>query len=84
MLVKFGWKRDMVETVVPLFPISGWKGDNLLKPENANNNLNMSWRNGIETKANAEKIMVKVLYDFIAPMRLRLSGIFKKSMIMSI
>ena len=84
MLVKFGCKKDMVETVVPFFPISGWKGDNLLKPENANNNLNMSWRNGIEIKANAEKIMVKVPYDFSAPMRMRLSGIFKKSMIMSI
>ena len=59
-------------------------GDNLLKPENANNNLNMSWRNGIEIKATAEKIMVKVLYDVSAPMRMRLSGIFKKPMIMYI
>ena len=84
MFVKFGRKKDMVKKGVPFFLISAWMGDNLLKPENANNNLNMSWRNGIEIKANAEKIMVKVLYDFSAPMRMRLSGIFKKPMIMYI
>merc|ERR1711907_585506 len=33
MFVKVGWKKDMVEKNVPFLPISGWMGDNLLKPE---------------------------------------------------
>merc|ERR1719326_1955441 len=72
MLVKVGWKKDMVEKNVPFMPISGWMGDNLLKAE-----------------AGGEKIMVKVLYDFLdkvchvperptsAPMRMPISGIYK-------
>ena len=39
MLVKFGWEKDIVEKGVPLFLLSAWMGDNLLKPENANNTL---------------------------------------------
>merc|ERR1719174_1113258 len=35
MLVKVGWKKDMVEKNVPFLPISGWMGDNLLKPEDS-------------------------------------------------
>jgi len=89
MLVKVGWKKDMVEKQVPFLPISGWMGDNLLKPEDANGKLNMGWWSGIEVEANGEKIMVKVLYDFLdkvcrvperptsAPMRMPISGIYK-------
>jgi len=89
MLVKVGWKKDMVEKQVPFLPISGWMGDNLLKPEDANGKLNMGWWNGIEVENAGEKIMVKVLYDFLdkvcrvperptsAPMRMPISGIYK-------
>merc|ERR1712159_767907 len=31
MLIKVGWKKDYVEKCVPVLPISGWNGDNLLK-----------------------------------------------------
>ncbi|KAK9762477.1 hypothetical protein K7432_011744 [Basidiobolus ranarum] len=30
MLIKVGWKKDFVEQSVPVIPISGWQGDNLL------------------------------------------------------
>ena len=31
MLIKVGWKKDFVEKSVPVLPISGWMGDNLIK-----------------------------------------------------
>jgi len=31
MLIKVGWKKEFVTKQVPVLPISGWKGDNLLK-----------------------------------------------------
>ena len=31
MLAKVGWKPDFVEKSVPVLPISGWMGDNLIK-----------------------------------------------------
>ena len=35
MLVKVGWKKDLVKRSTPVMPISGWMGDNpLKKPEN--------------------------------------------------
>jgi len=89
MLVKVGWKKDMVEKQVPFMPISGWMGDNLLKPEDSQGKLNMPWWQGIEVECSGEKIMVKVLYDFLdkvcrvperptsAPMRMPISGIYK-------
>merc|ERR1711998_604585 len=33
MLIKVGWKKDFVGASVPVFPISGWMGDNLLVNE---------------------------------------------------
>merc|ERR1712199_113484 len=89
MLVKVGWKKDMVEKNVPFLPISGWMGDNLLKAEDSAGKLNMPWWSGVEVEAGGEKIMVKVLYDFLdkvcrvperptsAPMRMPISGIYK-------
>lgn len=40
MLMKTGWKKDFVEQSVPIIPISGWQGDNLLKKS-----ANMPWWN---------------------------------------
>merc|ERR1712115_549586 len=65
MLVKVGWKKDMVEKQIPFLPISGWMGDNLLKAEDSAGKLNMPWWSGVEVEAGGEKIMVKVLYDFL-------------------
>ena len=31
MLAKVGWKPDFVTECVPVLPISGWMGDNLLE-----------------------------------------------------
>merc|ERR1719387_2487530 len=30
MLMKVGWKKDFVEKCVPVLPLSGWMGDNLV------------------------------------------------------
>lgn len=38
MLAKVGWKKDFVAGSVPMIPISGWMGDNLIKPS-----TNMPW-----------------------------------------
>merc|ERR1712093_758205 len=32
MLMKVGWKKDFIEKNTPVLPISGWMGDNLIKP----------------------------------------------------
>jgi len=41
MLIKVGWKKDFVEKSVPVLPISGWMGDNLIKKSE-----NMGWWSG--------------------------------------
>lgn len=42
MLVRVGWKDSFVEKCVPIIPISGWMGDNLIKPSE-----NMTWWTGV-------------------------------------
>jgi len=86
MLMRVGWKKDFVADSVPVIPISGWMGDNLLKTS-----TNMTWWKGVEvtiptTKA---KLMIDTLLialnDFAqppiritdAPMRCPISGIYK-------
>lgn len=54
MLVKTGWKPDFVKASVPVIPISGWEGDNLLKES-----TNMGWYKGQElTNASGTKMKV--------------------------
>jgi elongation factor 1-alpha len=84
MLVKVGWKKDFVADSVPVLPISGWMGDNLITKS-----TNMSWWTGVDVKKGAEKIHVHTLLDALntfvdkperktdAPMRLPISGIYK-------
>ena len=43
MLVKVGWKKDVVEKSMPFLPISGWMDDNLKKAEDSAGKLNMPW-----------------------------------------
>ena len=65
MLVKVGWKKDMVEKNVPFLPISGWMGDNLLKQEDSAGKLNSgSWKLN-EVEACGSQIMVKTFYDLL-------------------
>ena len=43
MLVKVGWKKDMVEKSMPFLPICGWMDDNLKKAEDSAGKFNMPW-----------------------------------------
>ncbi|KAI0243651.1 hypothetical protein L0F63_003000 [Massospora cicadina] len=85
MLVKVGWKKEFVEQNVPVIPISGWIGDNLLKKSE-----NMAWWKGVDVKSQSGKshhieTLQQALNDFVelpgrnddAPMRLPVSGIYK-------
>ncbi|KAJ3351685.1 translation elongation factor Tu [Allomyces macrogynus ATCC 38327] len=85
MLVKTGWKKDFVEGSVPVIPISGWMGDNLLKKSEK-----MTWWNGQKVKSLSGKdimivTLLNALNDFAelpprkstAAMRVPISGIYK-------
>jgi len=87
MLMKVGWKKDFVAKSVPVMPISGWIGDNLLKASD-----NMKWWSGVEIMAgegNKEKMKVVTLYDCLdkmviipsrddsKPMRMPVNGVYK-------
>jgi elongation factor 1-alpha len=85
MLKRVGWKPEFVEGSVPVMPISGWMGDNLIKKTE-----NMGWWDGQEvTKVDGSKIKVVTLLDCLndfaeipdrkpdAPMRLPISGLYK-------
>ncbi|KAJ1481794.1 translation elongation factor-like protein [Baffinella frigidus] len=85
MLIRVGWKKDFVAGGVPVIPISGWMGDNLLVKS-----ANMPWWNGIEVDvAGKGKMTVTTLQDCLndlasppvrvidAPMRCPISGIYK-------
>jgi len=85
MLVKVGWPKQFVEKRVPVIPISGWMGDNLLEKS-----TNMGWWDGMNVKISKEKgCKVTTLRDALdtfvqpakrdpeKPMRLPLSGVYK-------
>ncbi len=54
MLVRVGWKEDFVAKSVPILPISGWIGDNLIAVS-----TNMPWYTGQEV-INMKNETVKV------------------------
>lgn len=59
MLVRVGWKPDFVEKSVPILPISGWMGDNLIKKS-----TNMTWWSGCDALAvDGAKIHIETLLD---------------------
>jgi len=85
MLVKVGWPKQFVEKRVPIIPISGWMGDNLLEKS-----TNMGWWDGQKVKISKEKgchvtTLKDALDNFVQPakrdpekpMRLPLSGVYK-------
>jgi len=84
MLVKVGWKKDFVEKSVPVMPISGWMGDNLIKKSEK-----MAWWKGMDVAIGKETVHVDTLLNCLndmarqpdrkvdAPMRLPISGIYK-------
>lgn len=45
MLTQVGWKKEFVDQSVPVLPLSGWQGDNLVKKSE-----HMTWWTGQEVK----------------------------------
>jgi elongation factor 1-alpha len=85
MLGKVGWKKDFIKDSVPVLPLSGWMGDNLIKKSD-----NMSWWTGVDvTNINGDKVHVHTLLDALndmvspptretgKPLRLPISGVYK-------
>lgn len=84
MLVRVGWKDSFVEKSVPIFPISGWMGDNLVTKS-----ANMPWWKGMDVETSKGKVHVECLLDALnnmvtvperktdAPLRLPISGAYK-------
>jgi len=85
MLVKVGWKDDFVKNSVPIIPISGWEGDNLITKSD-----NMTWWEGVDVKdTSGEKVHVHTVKDALndfcglperktdAALRVPISGIYK-------
>jgi elongation factor 1-alpha len=87
MLIKVGWQKEFVEGCVPIIPLSGWKGDNLLSKSE-----NMPWWKGVDVKVDVKSpspVHVDTLIDALdklaqlpkrkedAPLRMPLSGCFK-------
>merc|ERR1711871_1463390 len=85
MLGKVGWKKDFINECLPILPISGWMGDNLIEKSEK-----MGWWTGQDVKAaNGEKMHVdtlkQCLNDFVqaaerdtsSALRLPISGIYK-------
>jgi len=85
MLVKIGWKKEFVDESVPIVPISGWIGDNLITQS-----ANMPWWTGCDVKTmGGAKAHVHTILDVLEkaveipkritdkPMRMPVSGIYK-------
>jgi elongation factor 1-alpha len=85
MLVKIGWKKEFIDNNVPIIPISGWIGDNLITKS-----ANMGWWNGVDVQSiTGEKCHVNTILEvlekqvIIPPrikdkaMRMPVSGIYK-------
>jgi elongation factor 1-alpha len=85
MLVKIGWKKEFIDNNVPIIPISGWIGDNLI-----NKSTNMGWWNGVDVQSiTGEKCHVNTILDVLEKqvvipprvkdkaMRMPVSGIYK-------
>jgi elongation factor 1-alpha len=86
MLVKVGWKKPFVDKCVPVLPISGWIGDNLLTPS-----PKMPWWTGVDVSVKPKDPPIKVVTlldalnnmvtlperDTSKPLRMPVSGIYK-------
>uniref|UniRef100_A0A7S0ZEN4 Tr-type G domain-containing protein n=1 Tax=Timspurckia oligopyrenoides TaxID=708627 RepID=A0A7S0ZEN4_9RHOD len=84
MLVRVGWKKDFVAASVPILPISGFVGDNLIKKSDK-----MPWWSGTDVTIGKEQIHIETLYDALekmvtlptrpvgAQLRMPVSGVYK-------
>ena len=55
-LVKVGWKKEFILASVPILPISGWMGDNLLSKSE-----NMGWWKGMDITIGKDKLHIDYL-----------------------
>jgi len=87
MLKKVGWKKGFVDKQMPVLPISGWMGDNLIEKT-----TNMDWWKGVDVGMLADpkkKVHIDTLLDCLetlvqpqvrdssGQMRVPLSGVYK-------
>jgi len=86
MLAKVGWKKQFIEDHVPILPMSGFKGDNLIKKSD-----NMAWWKGTDIKSmdKSRTLHIDTLLDALenfvelperkpdVPMRTPISGVYK-------
>jgi elongation factor 1-alpha len=85
MLAQVGWNKQFIKDSVPILPISGWIGDNLIKQS-----TNMAWWKGVDVKGNdGTTVHVHTLHDALdklvkvpkrpttAPLRIPVSGVHK-------
>jgi elongation factor 1-alpha len=85
MLIAVGWPKGFVQNRVPIIPISGWKGDNLIAKS-----TNMEWWKGVEVVSTpGKKCHVHTLLDALnemvivpkrdldKPLRVPISGVYK-------
>lgn len=86
MLKKVGWKKAFVDTQLPVLPISGWMGDNLITKS-----VKMEWWKGMDIVplAGGDPIHVDTLLDCLeklvkppkrsddGAMRVPISGVYK-------
>lgn len=84
MLMKVGWKKDFVSKSVPVIPISGWQGDNLITKS-----TNMGWWKGVKVDSAGEKVHLTTLSEALEKMvkipkrptdsklRMPVSGVYK-------
>lgn len=63
MLAKTGWKKDFIKKSVPFLPISGWKGDNLVKKSES-----MKWWKGQDVQVGDKTVHVDTLLDALDKM----------------
>jgi len=84
MLEKVGWKKEFVDKSVPILPISGWIGDNLLKKSDK-----MGWWKGCDILVGKNTVHVETLLQALNDtvtlpvresakiMRMPVSGVYK-------
>jgi elongation factor 1-alpha len=85
MLSKVGYKKETIESTIPIIPISGYLGENLLTKSDK-----MPWWNGADiTRQDGQKVHVTTLLDALnnlvtipprnieAPLRTPVNGVYK-------
>ena len=58
ILQRVGWKKDFINKSIPIVPISGWQGDNLI-----NKSTNMDWWKGVDVDVEGKKVHVHTILD---------------------